>query len=138
MPCSFVGGRFIDGGESVCDRIAFDIEFVGYTGAMSLIRWAAFDPTTLRRVAIGATPARPAAEDRFADDVVAEAANDRTSAQVLVPLPPQPLCVFIRVFAYQDDEDKTRLDYVDTSPFDPFDATNESCRALVATTPPGG
>src|SRR3712207_6440141 len=33
-----------------CNLVSFDLQLIGYTGAKSVVEWAAFDPVTLRRV----------------------------------------------------------------------------------------
>jgi hypothetical protein len=100
--------------------VSYDVEFVGYQGEESPLAWAGFDARTLQRVGLEAPQdwGNPVAAE-------AEAPNDRVSVQLRLKVPPQAQCIFVRVYAF--DEDGTRLDYGDTPPFDTHDPANSAC-----------
>jgi hypothetical protein len=106
--CQYAGESALLGTNArVLSIISFDIEFIGYKGDQTAVKWAVFDPESGERVSpeLNAGPTiRP------------EAPNDRATGQVCVPVPSQARCVVIRVYLYEEDQ-TTRLDYADTAPF---------------------
>lgn len=108
-----------------CNRVGFDIEFQGYQRDRVEIAWAAFDPVTLRRVDLDATGAPPPGQDEVASIAVAEAATDRASHTIDVPIPKAGACIMVRVSLYELQDDNTtrgtRLDTADTPPFHTHD-----------------
>jgi hypothetical protein len=106
---------------ALCNLVSFDLQLVGYTGGLSTIEWAAFDPVTERRVAIIGDDTGNQPGPR----IMTEAENDRLSIALPIPIPVERQCVFIRVYVY-DDTNKTRTDYGDSAPFNTHSA-NASC-----------
>jgi hypothetical protein len=106
-----------------CNLVSFELELIGYTGGTSIVEWAAFDPLTLRRVPLAgdSTDNQPGAQ------ITTEAASDRLSGTLAIPIPLEGRCVTIRVYVY-DDTGKTRVDYGDTPPFHTH-LPAESCAA---------
>jgi hypothetical protein len=102
---------------TLCNLVSFDLQLVGYTGGVSTIEWAAFDPVTERRVAIIGNDS----ENQSGPQIKTEAENDRISIALPIPIPIEHRCVFVRVYVY-DDTNKTRTDYGDSPPFDTHSA----------------
>ncbi len=122
---AFVG---CDGGIGTCHLISFDLQLIGYSGAKSVVKWAAIDPETLRRVALpGGTT-----ENRDGPPIETEASSDRLSGSLKIPVPFERECIIVRVYVYDETGD-TRVDYGETPPFDTHEPT-ESC----ATSPSRG
>jgi hypothetical protein len=112
VPCTAIPGT--------CHLVSYDLQLIGYSGAKSLVEWAAIDAETLQRVALpgGTTANRP--EPPI--EIVTEASSDRLSGSLEIPVPFEGECIIVRVYVY-DDTDKTRVDYADTPPFDTHDPT---------------
>jgi hypothetical protein len=118
--------RRVPCGGALCNLVSFDLQLVGYTGGVSTIEWAAFDPETERRVAIASDDAG----NQLGPQIRTEAENDRLSISLPIPIPIERRCVFIRVYVF-DDTNKTRTDYGDSQPFDTHSAS-EPCPPNVA------
>lgn len=122
-----------------CNRIGFDIEFQGYQRDQVEIAWAAFDPVTLRRVDLAATGAPPPGQDKVASIARAEAATDRASHTIDVPIPRAGACIFVRISLYDLGDDAlrgARLDTADTPPFHTHDPRVSCPVTGEATSPP--
>ena len=95
-----------------CNLVSFELELIGYTGGKSIVEWAALDPVTLRRVPLTGD----STENQPGVEITTEAASDRLSGSLLIPIPLEGRCAIVRVYVY-DDTGKTRVDYGDTPPF---------------------
>jgi hypothetical protein len=127
---------------AACNRVGYDIEFLGYHRDRVEIAWAAFDPVTLRRVDLEARGAPAVGKDKVELFAVAEAPSDRASNFIDVPIPAAGACIFIRISVFDVFDGQsaggskegsgfgTRLDVAETRPFHTHDPT--------ATCAPGG
>jgi hypothetical protein len=95
-----------------CNLVSFELELIGYTGGKSIVEWATLDPVTLRRVPLTGD----STENQPGVEITTEAASDRLSGSLLIPIPLEGRCAIVRVYVY-DDTGKTRVDYGDTPPF---------------------
>jgi hypothetical protein len=112
-----------------CNLVSFELELIGYTGGKSFVEWAALDPITLRRVALTGD----STENQPGVEITTEAASDRLSGSLLIPIPLEGRCAIVRVYVY-DDTGKTRVDYGDTPPFHTH-LPAESCSSSLSREP---
>ncbi|GIW04393.1 MAG: hypothetical protein KatS3mg059_1013 [Thermomicrobiales bacterium] len=119
----------------LANLISYEVEFVGYKRKRGYIKYAVFDAATGRRIDPPLSPDPEAPHYYPVGPVIPEAPNDRASANFPVPIPRQAQCVFVRVYAFEEDDATTRLDFADTPPFDTHSATNRACAGLLPTSP---
>jgi hypothetical protein len=127
--------RAVPAGNGLANLISYEVEFVGYKKKRGYIKYAVFDAMTGR--SIDPPPSADPQAPRYypVGPVIPEAPNDRASANFPVPIPRQSQCVFVRVYAFEEDDAITRLDYADTPPFDTHSATNRACADLRPASP---
>lgn len=117
--------RIEDENGGLGNLISYDVELIGYRGNKVPVEWAAFDAQSLQRVSI--SPGKSPAENIGIGAVITEAASDRISANFPIPIPTRAMCIFIRVYVFEDDASHTRQDYRDSAPFDTHDPGNRAC-----------
>jgi len=127
--------RAVPASAGLANLISYEVEFVGYKKKRGYIKYAVFDAATGRRIDPPPSPDPDAPRYYPVGPVIPEAPNDRASANFPVPIPRQAQCVFVRVYAFEEDDATTRLDYADTPPFDTHSATNRACAGLLPASP---
>ncbi|MFT4040729.1 MAG: hypothetical protein QM692_21290 [Thermomicrobiales bacterium] len=95
--------------RQTCIRIGYDVEFEGFQRDQVMVAWAAFDPETLARVDLDVTGAPPPGQDKLYSYVVAQAASDRASHFVDVPVPRKGRCIFVRLSLVDFEAESTGL-----------------------------
>lgn len=124
--------RAVPTANGLANLISYEVEFVGYKKKRGYIKYAIFDARTGRRIDPPLSTDPEAPHYYPVGPVIPEAPNDRASANFPVPIPRQAQCIFVRVYAFEEDDAVTRLDYADTPPFDTHSATNRACADLAA------
>jgi hypothetical protein len=101
------------------NAISYELELSGYRGKKGYIKYAIFDAMLRQQIDPPRTSDPSTPKFYSITEVMPEAATDRVSLQFFIPLPFEARCVFVRVYAFEDEAGSSskRLDYADSEPF---------------------